>query len=413
MTERDVDSQTEAIIEASPDPLYREGVVRVDGITSFSYSSNVLAVGDPFSVVVADPRGAHVKHFKRGWSARLYLRNPKVNGGAQTLKADGLVTTRVASSDNAGGTLINLTCADVGWHLANNDAPLWFNLRNTTLERLAVACVFPQDVFKGDTDPGWGFADGVRTSNAQSRSIKRGLVFSGSERAGFVAAAIAGSVVFVQVQPGQRMADLLITYARRVGLLVGVSVDRHLTFFLPNYVEDVDPLRVELSRSRPLGASGNVLSAQLTEDISTVYTHVMVVGENPIYQIVGDGGVRQFVPQFTKLYGRHVDASNLPFRRRVTMSDGEIVVKPERRAKWHMARGLFDAQTLEYKVRGHHQGGQWWESDLMVTVQDEVLGVSGGMYVVATRCVRDAGGDVTYLTLKPPDLLTEIPLDPR
>ncbi|HZU84523.1 MAG TPA: hypothetical protein VE987_16450, partial [Polyangiaceae bacterium] len=281
-----------------------------------------------------------------------------------------------------------------------------------TLERLALACIFPQEVFPKDTDPGWGFRDQILISNTRNRSIRTGLKFSEGEQASFVAARMAGSPVYVQVQPGQKMSDLLISYARRIGLLVGVSADGHLQFFLPDY-EQAPAYSIHHHHfGEPEARKNNVQSARRVDQIDTVYTHVTVVGENPIYQIVNVGGVKTFSPQFGKIYGRWKDESLLPFRRRVTVSDGEIVEKPNRRARWIQMRGLFDAQALVYTVRGHHQGGTWWESDRLCDVHDSVLGIDGPMYVAQTVCRRDMqGGDVTELTLKPPNLLTEIPQD--
>jgi prophage tail gpP-like protein len=407
----DLQDTTIPAIEASRDTLFREGVVKLDRVSSFSYSSNVMQMGDEFSLVVPDPRGDLRDKLLPGWSVRFYMSNPRVVGDDPTLKVTGIITQREATSDERGGTSIRLTGADLGWHLTHNDAPLWYNLRRGTLEDLAKACIFPQDVFRKDTDPGWGFADEIRTSNERNRALKRGLRFSGAERTGFVASAISGSPVFVQVQPGQKMADLLIHYARRVGLLVGVTADKHLQFFLPDY-EQAPSYTISCYRDRDRAGERNIVQrAQRSDTLDTIYTHVTVVGENPIYQLVNVGQVKQYSPQFGKLYGRARDESLLPFRRRVTMSDGEIVVKPDRRARWHQMRGIFDAQTITYTVGGHHQSGSWWESDTMCDVHDDVLGIEGPHYVAAVRCQRDFGsGDITVVTLKRPNLMTEIPL---
>ena len=101
----------------------------------------------------------------------------------------------------------------------------------------------------------------------------------------------------------------------------------------------------------------------------------------------------------------------LPFRRRATLCDGEIVHHPSRRARWFQNRGLFDAQTLTFQVRGHHQNGLWWEADTMCAVRAPAIGVEGDYYMAAVECSRDMSrGDTTRLTLKRPNLLTEIPV---
>src|SRR5262249_24973294 len=156
----------------------------LERITTFSYTSNVLQMGDPFSVTVPDPRGQFVDKLLPGHSVRFYLSNPSVAGGARTPKATGIITQRELVSD-ARGTIIRVTGADLGWHLLHNDAPLWFNLRGVTFERLANACIFPHKVFKDRrgnpvADPKWGF-QGIRTDNAANRKLKAHLKFTPSE----------------------------------------------------------------------------------------------------------------------------------------------------------------------------------------------------------------------------------------
>lgn len=411
---REVDRTTLAEIHAAPTSTTLDYVV-VDRITEFSYSYDVLQMADPFTVTVPDPAGKFRDKLLPGWSVRFYMRNPAVAGGALTLKVNGLVTGREASSDASGGTVIRVSGADLGWHLHNNDAPLWFNLRGASLERLAEACVHPEKVFPKDTDPGWGFKEEILHDNARNRSIKRKLPFTAAENLALRQAQEAGGTVWTQVQPGQKIADLLIQYARRLGLLVGVSVEGNLQFFLPDYAQEA-AYSIAYPRSEQGRQRSNVISATRSDSLDPVYTHVTVVGESPIHQSVA-GPVTTFVPQFATIYGRATTAdwpsgaTPPPFRRRAYISDGEITQKPKRRAMWHQRRGLFDAQTLTYVVRGHHQGGAWWEADTMCEVRDEVLGVQGERYVSRVRCTRtEQDGDRTEVTLKRPDLLDEVPL---
>ena len=74
------DGTTLATIEVTV-PFTGE-VVRVPNITAFSYSSDVLQVGDAFSVTVPDPRGIYVSKLLRGARLVLSLSSPFIAGGS-------------------------------------------------------------------------------------------------------------------------------------------------------------------------------------------------------------------------------------------------------------------------------------------------------------------------------------------
>ena len=70
-------------------------VVRIDGLTAFSYSSDVRQVGDPFSVTVPDPRGKLVGKLVRGARCVLSLSNASVAGGIKVRKTTGCWVCRM------------------------------------------------------------------------------------------------------------------------------------------------------------------------------------------------------------------------------------------------------------------------------------------------------------------------------
>ena len=94
ISNRDDIAQTRAVIEVEGEAI--------DGCSAFSYQSDVLAVGDPFSVTVPNPRGKYTSKFLPGSRVQLKLSNPRVNGGALTLKHTGRLIERQASSDRSG-----------------------------------------------------------------------------------------------------------------------------------------------------------------------------------------------------------------------------------------------------------------------------------------------------------------------
>jgi len=72
----------------------------------FSYSSDIMQLGDPFSVVIPNPRGKYTNQFTRGQKVELSLKNPNVNGGQPTLKQRGVIVRRHSSTSSSGGSVI-------------------------------------------------------------------------------------------------------------------------------------------------------------------------------------------------------------------------------------------------------------------------------------------------------------------
>lgn len=377
--------------------------IELQNLESFSYSSDVMQVGDPFSVVVPDPRGRYAGKLREGASVKFTMSNPDVNGGATVDKVrKGIIVEREQSSDLGRGNVIHLKGADIGWHLVHNDAPLWMNLRGVRFQKLLEACIFPHRIFKGEQDPGWGF-EGIRADNDTNRSLKNGRAEVRIQQAPDV----IQRILRIQVEPGEKIADVLIQYARREGVLVNVSSDGYLQLFVPNYSQE--PLhRLEYhSVDSPAASRSNVKRARVRRSIETVWTDVILVWEQAVLDVI-DETQSATNPNVGKHRVRVKNPGKLPFLHRAVISDSEPLSSGhgQIRANWKYLRGLFDAFTATYVVRGHHQAGRWWESDTMVEVNDTVNGVVGRHYVVAVNCSRDMqGGDVTEVTVKQPDLL--------
>ena len=122
-------NQTQATVEVW---RYKDGTSQmeyyfeVEEVTAFDYSNDVLAVGEELHLEVVNPNGKYTPYLNTGDSVRVRLSNPAVNGGTPTTKHVGVVVGRKANGRR--GT-INVVSADLGWHLQNNAAPLWYNLR--------------------------------------------------------------------------------------------------------------------------------------------------------------------------------------------------------------------------------------------------------------------------------------------
>lgn len=414
------DSTTEAVIAVSDSTLSTYGggaaAARLRGGTSaiavyppgstpptlvntvgFAYSSDVLQLGDPFSVMVPNPRGQYTDKFLRGQTVQLFLRNPNVEGNALTLKHLGIIVRR-RQSVSARGAQLQLDCADLGWHLVNNDAPPWACLQYTKLQTMLTD---PEWI-----DPTWGIR-GVRADNTTNRLLRQN-VNNGRAQAAIDLFSALGVLTYIQAEPGDRIADLIAGYCRRINRLVNVSCDGFIQVWTPDF-EQEPHFRIELHGFEEASRNRNgVLDCYIEEDISSIYTHVICIGE----MVGGDLALDPANQNATKRRSEFLNRFALPFKRRKAFCDGDIFDYPEAQAQalWFYNRGIFDSWQAVYVVRGHWQRpsgsarAYWWESDQMCTVDDSVNGLHGTFYVSSVRCDRDDQGDRTTVTLRKPCL---------
>lgn len=373
---------------------------RIVNTIGFSYSSDVLSVGDPFTVEIPNPRGSYDAKFLIGSLIKLYLRNPNVNGGQLTLKHLGRVIRR-HSSVSGGGRRIRVECADLGWHLQNSAAPLWYRTQG---KRLYDLLTDPKWI-----DPSWGL-QGVEVDNLTDRLTRQGLN-QGRAQASLDAQSVLGTFTYLQVEPGDSVLSHISEYARRINRLVGVTCEGKLKLWVPDDSQDPN-FRIELhDLDDPDRNRNNVIDVSVEESIDPLYTHTTCIGEIVGGQLVSDSTNQNA----SKRRGDFVYERLLPFVRKQTFCDGEAYDPDVARkvARWKALRGIFDAWQAVYVVRGHWQrawpGGRayWWESDQMVSINDSLNGISGNFYIQSVRLDRDGKtGDRTTITVRRPGLLS-------
>jgi hypothetical protein len=356
----------------------------------------MMQIGDPFSVAIPNPYGKYTGKFLPGARVTLYLQNPLVATNARTLKATGVVVKRRVES-GGNGTLIQLECADLGWHLTNNAAPLWAPLSGNFKNLLEEGTWI---------DPSWGI------NTAQFRTINKNNVFRiYNGKAGVQLAQqqepLTTPLQRIQAEPGDKVADILITYARRINYLINVACDGVFQLFRPNYTQT--PLyHIEYhAQGESSPADNNILNVTVEDDITNRWTSTLCVGEIVIPQVAPDAAVVNATQNSLKFRGQLSAANELPFVHRMSFSDGEIFKSQDAApmAYWRYKNDKFNSFKANYRVRGHHQNGVWWESDTMCSVNDTVNGVVGKYYVSSVHYTRDEQGDIAEVTLRLPNLL--------
>lgn len=372
----------------------------VELVRQFSYSSDVMAIGEECRWSLTNPGRRYVGKLRTGSIAEIYAINADVNAGQPTLKFKGRIVQREASLGPDGST-IDLGIFDLGWHLTNCCAPLWFRLDRANF----VDLLDPEKFVTGKggrrayfIEPDFGFT-GVRTDGLARRRAKLG------------AAAISQltrqelqPVFYVQIEPGEKFIDKIMEYARRENRLINVSPTGEIQAFLPDYDQKPQFEFLQLGKD---SADNNIISVKEVDNCSTRYTRVEVVGQQLAGEVVETSPTE---PNATKKRGC-VTASPqvLPFPNRLTVADADMYTRglAQKLAKWYYQRGLYDAYHIQIKVSGHHQNGVWYESDMMASVIIEDLGIKGLFYISAVQYSVDANqGDVALITLRIPYLLT-------
>lgn len=376
---------------------------RLDLLKEFAYRYDVMAVGDVCEFSLVNERdGSTLQKLRLGSTVKLYLSNPRVNGGQDTLKHYGRIVNRQAA---AAGGVVKVQAPDLGWHLMTCDAPLYTRTRGLTLDELVDPLRYrrtKKGIVPPFIDETFGL-EGLRTgldANQLNRNLKQG-------RAGTLAFAnkVLTPVNVIQVEAGETFFDVVARYLQRFNLLLNVSCDGYLQVWNPDYSR---PPAYQFYKTE---AKSNIIDAKVQDDASTRYTEVTCVGE-----IVNKFLSNPSDPNATKVRGYYRAAKRddglpapVPYRHRLTKSDGEMFngTMAAKQAEWLWKRGMFDSHYLEIDVVDHFQGGRWLEADELAEVDIPELDVRGIYYVQAVHCISTVeGGDVTKLILRWPHLLS-------
>ena len=103
----------------------------IEEILSFDYSSDVMAIAEEAHFSVENKGKRYRDKLKLGQRVEFILQNPRSMAGAngQTPRRHRAPQPKINPSE---GSVINITSADLGWHIQNSDAPLWLRLQGKT-----------------------------------------------------------------------------------------------------------------------------------------------------------------------------------------------------------------------------------------------------------------------------------------
>jgi prophage tail gpP-like protein len=359
-------------------------------IKTYSYTSDMLTLGDPCAVEIPDPNRKLPGKIGLGGKMEFFTADPNVEGGKKIRRLLGLVTSRAAKASKKAGVAVQVAGADKGWHLAQTDAPKWFRLNGATFQVL----------FDKLLDPSWNFT-GIDADNTANRKLNQGGAFVRAH----ILTPMLKFIPPVQTEIGQKIADILVEYARREKHLVNVSADGYLQFYQPDYTQPASYSFELHGADETDHTRNNVEDAGLIETIDGVFSAVQCVW----MQLRAPKQQTNTNPNAGKFAVTYKPGTNpLPFKRRLQFSDPDQLDNEMalRRAQWKWQRGMFDAWEYTVVVKGHQQNGIFYVPDSIAQVNDTVLGVKGNYYVSAVKYERNRQvGTRTTLTLKKPNLL--------
>ena len=364
-------------------------------------NDDVLNVSDSASFTVDNDDGRNANKFFLGQRVEIDLSDADVAGGDWIRSFTGRVIRIESASDLSGGSVILVSCMDLGWHLTSCMGQPLLSLKGMKLSTLIAKLI----------DSTWGFAStsagpNVNLGNALNRSLKQGRLGASLQ---FIPP-LQLQYIPIQVEPGQTPWQILQTYAQRIGLLLNVGAKGDLILFQPQYNQQSPYTCVHYHGSKDGARNQNNVERRptLTQSIDGIYSEVQCWSTVVKPVIVQESQISQD-PNAQYTHSTYKPSSNpLPFNRRHVFSDGEAINKTMRdmRALWKYQIDQFNSWEYSVDIDRHSSNGVFYSSDTMQSVNDSINGVNSPLYIQSVRrSVTIKDGTQAHLTLRKPYLL--------
>lgn len=361
-------------------------------IREWCLSDDVLSVADSASFTVANVDGENAGKFQIGDKIALDEQHPEVANGAWVRQFTGRVTSIETGSDAGGGSVIVVGAMDLGWHLTSSCAKPLQNLNGIRFHELLEKLIHPTWGIKPPTNDALG--------NTKLKQGRLGVTRNLAPKLGAV-------LPYIQTEIGQTPWDIIAPYASREGYLVNIGADGELIYFRPDYAQPA-LYRAIYHGARDSRRNENNLTGRpaVHESIDGYYTRVQC------WSTVVRAPAIQNTENPNASYTRSaisVDDSPLHFFRELAFSDCEAINHSmrEQYARWRQGKAEFGCWEYTAEFPSHHQGGHFFTSNSMVTVDDSVNGVPLASYYVqrVQRSVTLRGGTKTKMLIRKPRLL--------
>lgn len=217
---------------------------------------------------------------------------------------------------------------------------------------------------------------------------------------------------YIQIEPGQRIFDVLRDAAISRGLVFYATAKGGLAFRKPRgkgrcvfslYQKDsFRKLRRKDGRAFPLNHEDfcGIIKAEEVSDISTRYSSYTVLTQEQRYDQEDPIEINQIAT---------VNDDQFPFKgvlkKPFVESVSDDKESPAKLARRYMEKNRMLSRTLNYTVKGHSQNTHNWTIDELVNVDDRVLGIRDTLLVYSRTFIGSSTHQVTELKLGAPGLV--------
>ncbi len=337
---------------------------RIENFISYTVDADLYVADDAFTLELANPE----TKISAGKQVELYV-NDK-------LELTGIVD-KVQPGYDKSGRKLTVTGRDLmGWAV-DAHAESFITLQNYKLtslaEKLLSKCPF------------------VNVKKIQySENVKGRLKGKGAKVGIFDT-----TTPLSQIEPGMTVFEVLSEYAKSKGLLFYAMPDGSFVFGKPR---EAGQTQFRLINRRD-GRGNNVLSAELTDDISKGYSKVTVVGQKQ--------GTDVLNPTQVNVEATKTDP-DFPFYKPKVIKDEYGGDNPGLQARLALEKMRHDRFRVQYTVAGHSQDGKNWGINELAQVEDEDQNFSlNGPYLIYGRTfeLSKDKGTTTKLRLGLPGMI--------
>jgi prophage tail gpP-like protein len=384
----------------------REGLERNDAIqivingTSYQaweevdIDSDILSPADAFRVTGKIPKvsptpdevraGAPASafdDFREGQKCDVYVGLDRQMAG---------VIDDVVMSGKREGSAINISGRDLGAFLVDSEAP-HIKAQKYTIKTLAEALI----------DSSWGIRN-VIVSNEDNRRLLLGKKDKKKP---------TSTPKFLQpiardrtkVDPGQRIASILDTHCKRLGITWWITAQGDLFLGKPTYSQESAYKFYLYAEGSKDAAKNNVLEWEIQRGTADRFSDIKVVGQgftNP--QKLWESSSK---PKFAA-DERDPDLVERGIVRKLIVSDSDILSNDEakNRAKHEMGLRRLKGFSIQLTVPEFRQGDRLFTVDTIASVTIEEADIDGTYYVTQRRFVESRGKKRTQLTLHAKDV---------
>lgn len=302
---------------------------RIERFISYSIDADMYVADDAFTLELARPE----VRIRAGMECQLYVND--------TLELTGIID-KVVPSYGKDGRKLTVTGRDLmGW-LVDAHAEDFITLKNYKFSALAKKLLSraPKEFFK------------LTTVKPAEDSV--GRLKSKAAKVGFWDTTTPLS----QIEPGMTVFEVLSQYAKSKGFMFYSLPDGTFVFGKPKE-SGIAPFKLT---NRLDGKGNNILTGELSEDISKRYSQVTVVGQKQ-----GQDGT---TPSQNNIEATVTDP-DFPFYKPFVLKDEYGGDQPTQHARLALEKMKHDGFRLSYTVQGHSQGNKNWGINELCTVRDD------------------------------------------